>query len=66
MRALPHFLMLMSISCFAVSAGRAYVETDPAEADATTVIQNLLYGRYTWRRWTEWRNNSAPPPVHNS
>ena len=27
-------------------AGLAYVETDPAEADATTVIQNLLYGRY--------------------
>ena len=26
--------------------GTAYVETDPAEADATTVIQNLLYGRY--------------------
>src|SRR3954454_18215508 len=26
--------------------GLAYVETDPAEADATTVIQNLLYGRY--------------------
>ena len=23
-----------------------YVETDPAEADTTTVIQNLLYGRY--------------------
>ena len=27
-------------------AGLAYVETDPAEADATTVIQNLLFGRY--------------------
>jgi len=27
-------------------AGLAYVETDPAEADATTVTQNLLYGRY--------------------
>jgi hypothetical protein len=27
-------------------AGLAYVETDPAEADATTVIQNLLYGHY--------------------
>jgi hypothetical protein len=24
----------------------AYIETDPAEADATTVVQNLLYGRY--------------------
>jgi hypothetical protein len=27
-------------------AGLAYVETDPAEADATTVVQNLLRGRY--------------------
>jgi hypothetical protein len=27
-------------------AGLAYIETDPAEADATTVVQNLLYGRY--------------------
>ena len=28
--------------------GLAYVETDPAEADATTVVQNLLHGRYGW------------------
>ena len=27
-------------------AGLAYIETDPAEADATTVVQNLMYGRY--------------------
>jgi hypothetical protein len=27
-------------------AGLAYVETDPAEADATTVVQNLLHGQY--------------------
>jgi hypothetical protein len=27
-------------------AGLAYIETDPTEADATTVVQNLLYGRY--------------------
>jgi hypothetical protein len=27
-------------------AGVAYVETDPAEADATTVVQNLLRGEY--------------------
>ena len=26
-------------------AGLAYIETDPAEADATTVVQNLLHGR---------------------
>jgi hypothetical protein len=27
-------------------AGLAYVETDPAKADATTVVQNLLHGQY--------------------
>ncbi len=27
-------------------AGLAYVETDPMEADATTVFRNLLYRRY--------------------
>src|SRR3954470_17605805 len=27
-------------------AGLAYIETDPAEADATTVVQNLLHGQY--------------------
>jgi hypothetical protein len=27
-------------------AGLAYVETDPAEADATTIVQNLLRGQY--------------------
>jgi hypothetical protein len=27
-------------------AGLAYLETDPAEADATTTVQNLLLGRY--------------------
>jgi hypothetical protein len=27
-------------------AGLAYIETDPAEADATTVVQRLLYRRY--------------------
>jgi hypothetical protein len=27
-------------------AALAYVETDPAEADATTVVQNLLHGQY--------------------
>ena len=33
------------LCCFG-QAGLAYVETDPAEADATTVVQNLLHGRY--------------------
>jgi hypothetical protein len=27
-------------------AGLAHVETDPAERDATTVVQNLLHGQY--------------------
>jgi hypothetical protein len=27
-------------------AGLAYIETDPAEADAIRVVQNLLFGRY--------------------
>jgi hypothetical protein len=27
-------------------AGLAYVETDPTEADATTVVRNLLHGQY--------------------
>ena len=27
-------------------SGLACVETDPAEADATTVVQNLLHGQY--------------------
>jgi hypothetical protein len=27
-------------------AGLAYVETDPTEADATTVVQKLLHGQY--------------------
>ena len=40
--------MQMSISSFAALGGRdfPYIETDPAEADATTVVQNLLHGRY--------------------
>ena len=29
-------------------AGLAYIETDPAEANVTTVVQNLLHGRYGW------------------
>jgi hypothetical protein len=27
-------------------SGLAYVETDPTEADATTVVRNLLHGQY--------------------
>jgi hypothetical protein len=27
-------------------SGFAYVETDPTEADATTVVRNLLHGQY--------------------
>src|SRR5262249_48815302 len=28
-------------------SGRAYVETDPSQADASTVVRNLLEGQYT-------------------
>jgi hypothetical protein len=27
-------------------AGLAYVEADPADADVTTIVQNLLHGQY--------------------
>jgi hypothetical protein len=27
-------------------AGLAYIETDPAVADATTIVKNLLHGQY--------------------
>ena len=36
-----HFIL-----CDFGRSGLAYVETDPAEADATTVVQNLLHGQY--------------------
>jgi hypothetical protein len=35
-----------SVVCDLGRAGLAYVETDPAEADATAVVQNLLHGQY--------------------
>ena len=28
-------------------SGRAYIETDPAEADASTIVRNLLQGQYS-------------------
>ena len=34
------------VLCRFERAGLAYIETDPAEADATTVVQNLLHDRY--------------------
>jgi hypothetical protein len=34
------------VLCRFERAGLAYIETDPAEADVTTVVQNLLHGRY--------------------
>jgi hypothetical protein len=37
-----HFIL-----CDFGRAGLAYVETDPAEGDATTVVQNLLHGQYS-------------------
>ena len=36
------------VLCWFGRVGLAYFETDPAEADATTVVQNLLHGRYGW------------------
>jgi hypothetical protein len=34
------------VLCDFGGAGLAYIETDPAEADATTIVQNLLHGQY--------------------
>jgi hypothetical protein len=36
-----HFVL-----CDFDKSGLAYVETDPAEADITTIVQNLLHGQY--------------------
>jgi hypothetical protein len=36
-----HFVL-----CDLSRAGIAYVETDPAEADAITVVRNLLHAQY--------------------
>jgi hypothetical protein len=38
--------MCIFVLCDFRRAGVAYVETDPAEADATTIIQNPLHGQY--------------------
>ena len=48
MRRLFHPSMKMCISFFATSAVRAspMLRPDPAEADATTIVQNLLHGQY--------------------
>jgi hypothetical protein len=34
------------VLCSFGRAGLAYVEADPAESDASTIVRNLLYGRY--------------------
>jgi hypothetical protein len=36
-----HFIL-----CDFGRSGLAYIETDPAEADATTIVQKLLHGQY--------------------
>jgi hypothetical protein len=36
-----HFVL-----CDFGTSGLAYVEIDPAEADITTIVQNLLHGQY--------------------
>jgi hypothetical protein len=38
--------MRLSMVTPMTALGLAYVETDPAEADATTVVQNFLHGQY--------------------
>ena len=34
------------VLCSFGRAGLAYVEADPAESDASTIVHNLLYGQY--------------------
>jgi hypothetical protein len=34
------------VLCSFGRAGLAYVEADPAEADASTIVRNLLHGQY--------------------
>ena len=34
------------VLCSFGRAGLAYVEADPAESDASTIVRNLLYGQY--------------------
>ena len=36
-----HFVL-----CVLRSSGQAYVETDPMEADASSIVRNLLRGQY--------------------
>jgi hypothetical protein len=37
------------VLCSFGRAGLAYVEADPAEADASTIVRNLLHGQYGHR-----------------
>ena len=34
------------VLCSFGRAGLAYIEADPAESDASTIVRNLLYGQY--------------------
>jgi hypothetical protein len=43
----PLNLDLHLVLCDFGRSGLAYVETDPAQADATTIVRNLLRGEYT-------------------
>src|SRR6476659_200315 len=53
-------------------SGQAYVETDPSQADASTIVRNLLDGQYTrpvrvlalnveegWVRDVAWRDGQG-------
>jgi hypothetical protein len=45
--SLPPERDLHLVLCEFGRSGQAYVETDPAEADASTIVRNLLQGQYS-------------------
>jgi hypothetical protein len=45
--SLPPEQDLHFVLCDFGHSGQAYVETDPTEADASTIVRNLLEGQYT-------------------
>jgi hypothetical protein len=45
--SLPLERDLHFVLCDFGRSGQAYVETDPAEADASTIVRNLLQGQYS-------------------
>jgi hypothetical protein len=49
--SLPPERDLHFVLCDFGRSGQAYVETDPAEADASTIVRNLLQGQYSRPVW---------------